>query len=409
MTVLRVVALVCMCLAAAVSPALAQAPIKVGLLVPLVGPFAQIGKDMVAGTEMYLDEMQYTAGGRKIQVIVEDTAGNPQTGLTRARKLLEQDGVHLLTGGLLSSTAYALQPYVDSQKIPTTFPVAAPDDITQRKPAKWIVRTGWATSQPMHPFGEWVAKNLKYKRIAIIAMDYSFGWETAGGFQQTFEDNGGQIVQKLWVPLNTNDFAPYLAQIRRDSDAVFALFVGNLALQFVKQYESSELKGRLPLIAAGTTTDESVLGSMGDEAIGIVTAHDYSAALDTPANRRFAKAYEAKTGRVPSHYAEKCYTNARWIAEAIKAIDGKAEDRNRLLAALRAVSIKDAPRGPLVVDTYDNPIENIYIRRVERVGGKLQNTVITTIPNVGQFWKYDPAQYLKSPLYSRDYPPCRFC
>jgi len=403
------VTLVFICLVAAASSALAQAPVKVGFLAPLVGPFAQIGKDMVAGTEMYLDEIQYTAGGRKIQLIVEDIAGNPQTALTRARKLLEQDSVHLLTGGLLSSTAYALQPYVDAQKIPTTYPVAAPDDITQRKPAKWIVRTGWATSQPMHPFGEWVAKNLKYKRIAIIALDYSFGWETVGGFQQTFEDNGGQIVQKLWVPLNTNDFAPYLARIRRDADAVFALFVGNLALQFVKQYETSDLKGRIPLIAGGTTTDESVLSSMGDEAIGIVTAHDYSAALDTPANRRFVKAFEAKTGRVPSHYAEKCYTNARWVAEAIKAIDGKVEDRDRLLAALKAVVIKDAARGPLVMDKYDNPIENIYIRKVEKVGGRLQNTVTATFPNVGQFWKYDPVEYLKTPLYSRDYPPCRFC
>jgi len=409
MMALRTMVLALLCVVGASSPALAQAPIKVGLLAPLVGPFAQIGKDMVAGTELYLDEIQYTAGGRKIQLIVEDSAGNPQTALTRARKLIEQDGVHLLTGGLLSSTAYALQPYVDSQKIPTTFPVAAPDDITQRKPAKWIVRTGWATSQPMHPFGEWVAKNLKYKRIAVIAMDYSFGWETVGGFQHTFEDNGGQIVQKLWVPLNTNDFGPYLPQIRRDADAVFALFVGNLALQFIKQYDSSEVKGRLPLIAAGTTTDESVLGSMGDEALGVVTAHDYSAAIDTPANRRFAKAYEAKTGRMPSHYAEKCYTNARWIAEAIKAIDGKVEDRDRLLAALKAVVIKDAPRGPLVMDKYDNPVENIYIRKVEKVGGRLQNTVTATIPSVGQFWKYDPVQYLKTALYSRDYPPCRFC
>jgi branched-chain amino acid transport system substrate-binding protein len=140
-----------------------------------------------------------------------------------------------------------------------------------------------------------------------------------------------------------------------------------------------------------------------------LSPHDYSAAVDTPANRRFAKAFEAKTGRVPSHYAEKCYTNARWIAEAIKAIDGKAEDRERLLVALKAVTIKDAPRGPLVMDKYDNPIENIYIRKVEKVAGRLQNTVIVTIPNVGQFWNYDPVEYLKTPLYSRDYPACRFC
>lgn len=406
---MRRLALVLACLLAAIPPAFAQGPIKIGLLVPLVGPFAQIGKDMVSGSELYLDEIDRRLAGRKIELIIEDTEGNPKTALTKARKLVEQDGVHILTGGLLSSTAYGLQPYVDDRKVPTTFPVAAPDDLTQRNPGKWIVRTGWSTSQPMHPFGEWVAKNLGYKRIAVVGMDYSFGWETVGGFQRTFEENGGQIVQKLWTPVNTNDFAPYLTQIRRDVDGVFALFVGRLALQFVKQYETSGLKGRLPLIAGGTTTDEAVLGSMGDEAAGIVTAHDYSAALDTPANRKFYRAFEAKTGRVPSHYAEKCYTNARWIAEAVKAIGGKVEERERFLAALKNVDLKDAPRGPLAVDPHGNPIENVYIRKVERVAGKLQNTVIAIVPNVSQFWKYDPKEYLKTPLYSRDYPPCRHC
>lgn len=285
----------------------------------------------------------------------------------------------------------------------------APDDVTQRTPAKWVVRTGWATSQPMHPFGEWVAKTLKYKKVATIGMDYSFGWETIGGFQRTFEENGGQIVQKIWTPVNTNDFAPYLAQIRRDTDAVFALFVGRLALQFIKQYEAAGLKSRLPLIAAGTTTDESVLGSMGDEAIGIITAHDYSAALDAPATKQFVKAYEGKTGRTPSHYAEKCYTNARWIIEAAKAIDGRVEDREKFLAALRKVDLKATSRGPITVDAYGNPIENIYVRKVERVDGRLQNSVIAVFQGVSQFWKYDPKEYLKTPLYTRDYPPCKYC
>ena len=397
------------CLLCGISPVQAQEAIRIGMLVPLSGAFAQIGKDMVAGTELYLDEIGRQAAGRKIELIIEDTEGNPTTGLTKARKLVTQDRVHMLTGILLSSTAYALHPFVDASQLPTTYPVTAPDDITQRNPAKWVVRTGWSTSQPMHPFGEWVAKTPKYKKVATIGMDYSFGWETIGGFQRTFEENGGQIVQKIWTPVNTNDFGPYLAQMKRDVDAVFALFVGRLALQFVKQYETAGLKNRLPLIAAGTTTDESVLASMGDEAIGIITAHDYSAALDTPANKSFSKAFAAKTGRVTSHYAEKCYTNARWMVEAIKAVNGQVENREGLLAALRKVDLKDAPRGPLSVDAYGNPVENIYIRKVETVDGKLQNTVIATFPKVGQFWKYDPQEYLKTPLYTRDYPPCKYC
>jgi branched-chain amino acid transport system substrate-binding protein len=384
-------------------------PIKIGLLVPLSGAFSATGKDMLNGAELYLDEIGRQAAGRRIELIVEDTEGTPATALTKARKLVDQDRVHVLTGGLLASTGYALQPYVDGQRIPTTFPVIAADDLTQRKPARWIVRTGWTTSQPMHPFGDWVARTLKYRRVVTIGMDYAFGWETVGGFQRSFEEAGGQVVQKIWTPLNTNDFAPFLAQIRRDADAVLALFVGRLALQFMKQYEEAGLKGKLPLLGGGTTTDESVLPQMGDEALGAVTALHYSAALDNPHNQKFARAFEARAGKSASYYSEATYTGTRWIVEAIKAVGGKVEDREALLAALRKVEIRDAPRGPISVDRWGNPVQNIYVRRVERVGGRLQNTVIHTFPNVGQFWTYNPDEYMKQPLYTREYPPCRHC
>ena len=391
-------------------PAEAQTgPIKIGMLAPLTGAFAQIGKDMVNGTELYLDEIGRQIGGRKIELIVEDDEGLPATALNKSRKLIDGDKVHMLTGGMLANVGYALQPFIDGQKIPTTYPVIAADDITQRKPARWIVRTGWSTSQPMHPFADWVLKNTKYRKVAAIGMDYAFGYETIGGFQRTFEEGGGHVVQKLWAPLNANDFAPFLAQIRRDADAVLALFTGRLALQFVKQYESAGLKERLPLLGGGTITDETVLPQMGDEVVGVVTALHYSQALDNPQNVKFSKAFEAKAGKISSYYSEACYTNLRWIAEAIKAIGGKVEDREAFLQALRKVDIKDTARGPLTVDRFGNPVQNIYIRRVERVGGKLQNTVIATYPAVGQFWKYHPDEYLKTPLYSRDYPPCRFC
>jgi len=410
----RVVAAVLLAVfALAVAPppsAVAQAgPIKIGFLAPLTGPFAQIGKDMVNGTELFLDEIGRQMAGRKVELIVEDTEGQPATALNKSRKLVEQDKVHLLTGGLLANVGYALQPFIDGAQIPATYPVIAADDITQRKPARWIVRTGWSTSQPMHPFAEWVIKNTKYRKVATIGMDYAFGYETVGGFQRMFEESGGQIVQKLWTPLNTNDFAPFLAQIRRDSDAVLALFVGRLALQFVKQYQEAGLHGKLPLLGGGTTTDESVLPQMGDEALGTITALHYSQALDTPPNQKFARAFEAKAGKIASYYSEATYTNMRWIGEAVKAVNGKVEDRPGLLAALRKVEIKDTARGPLAVDAHGNPVQNIYVRKVERVGGRLQNTVIATIPAVSQFWKYRPDDYLKQPLYSRDFPPCKAC
>ena len=148
---------------------------------------------------------------------------------------------------------------------------------------------------------------------------------------------------------------------------------------------------------------------MGDEALGAITALHYSAAIATPANARFARAFEARAGKSASYYSEATYTGTRWIVEAVKAVGGKVEDREQLLAALRKVDIKDAPRGPISVDQWGNPVQTIYVRKVERVDGKLQNTVIATFPAVGQFWKYNPDEYLKLPLYTRDQPPCKFC
>ena len=383
--------------------------LRIGYVAPTTGIFAQVGKDMVDGFQLYLDEVKNDFGGARVKFIVEDEQGKPDTAVTKARKLILQDKVHMFVGGLLASTGYALQPFVDGQRIPATFPVIAADDLTQRKPAKWIVRTGWTTSQPMHPFGDWVAKTLKYRKVATIGMDYAFGWETVGGFQRSFEEAGGQVVQKIWTPLNTNDFAPFLAQIKRDADAVLALFVGRLALQFMKQYESAGLKGKIPLLGGGTTTDESVLPQMGDEAVGAVTALHYSAAINTPQNQKFARAFEARAGKSASYYSEATYTGTRWIVEAIKAVGGKVEDRDQLLAALRKVDMKDAPRGPIGVDQWGNPVQTIYVRKVERVEGKLQNAVIATFPGVGQFWKYNAEEYMKQPLYTRDYPPCKHC
>ena len=150
-------------------PTTAQgAPIKIGFLAPMSGAFAQVGKDMLNGTELYLDEIGRQVGGRKIELIVEDDEGTPATALNKSRKLVEQDKVHLLTGGQLANVGYALQPFIDGNGIPATYPVIAADDITQRKPAKWIVRTGWSTSQPMHPFAEWTIKNTKYRKVAAV-------------------------------------------------------------------------------------------------------------------------------------------------------------------------------------------------------------------------------------------------
>ena len=391
-------------------PAGAQkGPIKIGVISPMTGGAAQAGKDMTNGMQMWLDENGGQMAGRKVELIIEDSQGQPNIALTKLQKLVERDGVHVLVGELFAHIGYAMAPKVDEYRIPMLYPVIAADDLTQRKPAKWVVRTGWTSSQPSHPFGEYAAKTLGYKKIVTIGIDYAFGWEVIGGFQKTFEENGGQIVQKLWAPLNTTDFAPYLSQIKRDADAVFALMVSGSALRFPKQYQDAGLKAKLPLIGGGTTFDEFVLPSLGDEAIGGMTPLQYSAALDTPINKRFVAEYRKKYGKVPSYFSETTYTSTRWIAEAAKAVGGDVENREKFLEALRKVEIPDSPRGPVKLDAHGNPIQNIYVRKVEKKDGELWNTVIHTFPAVSQFWKYKPEEFLKQPVYDRNFPACKYC
>ncbi|MBI4014151.1 MAG: ABC transporter substrate-binding protein [Candidatus Rokubacteria bacterium] len=386
-----------------------KGPIKVGLLVPQTGPLAANGRDMINGLTLFLEEHGYKLAGREIKLIMEDDEGKPATGLTKARGLVEEQAVHVVTGPLSAAVGYAVAPYIDSKKVPAIFPIVSAEDITQRKRSPYIVRVGWSSAQPSHPFGKWVYDNLGYRKIAMIGYDFAFGWEVAAGFHRTFEEAGGQVVQKLWPPLGTADFGPYLAQLRRDVDAIYAVFSGADALRFAKQYGDVGLKGRLPLIGGGTFTDEHVLRTMGDEALGIVTALHYSAALATPANRKFAQAYEAKYKQIPSYYSEGTYVAGIALKAALEATGGDVENVDRFLSALRKVDLSDAPRGPMRFDDFGNPIQNIYVRKVERVGGRLQNTVIHTIPNASQFGPYKAEEFLKNPVYSRDYPPCKYC
>jgi len=394
-------------IALAPRPSTAAETIRIGFLGPLTGIFAQAGKDMLDGLKLALEQINYQAGGRKIELFEEDTEGNSTTAIAKYRKLVSHDKIHVLTGVLLANVGNSLVPLIERDQLPTLF-LTTPDDLTKRKIAKWLLRSNFAASQIMHPLGDYAAKTLKYRRVATVAMDNPFGHEQIGGFQRVFEDSGGKVVQKLWVPLNALDFAPYLAQIPPDVDAVCAVFAAGQAVRFVKQYGESRLKGKVPLVGTGVMTDESALRGMGDEAVGIVGALLWSPTLQNPANQTFMKLAEAKFGRTPAYFHAVMYSSGRWIAEAARSLDGQVEDREKLVAAIRrAIEATPDPRGPIRLDEYGNPTENVYIVRVDKQGGKLVNTIIHTYPLVSQFWTYKPEEFLKNPAYSRDYPPLK--
>ena len=403
---IRAVAVVVLVLLLLASQAGGADSIRVGYLGPLTGIFAAAGKDMLEGLKMAFEQVNYEVAGRKIELIEEDDEGNPATAQAKYRKLVSQDRIHVLTGVLLSNIGYALVPNIERDRLPSLY-LTTPDELTKRRPAKYLLRSNFAASQPMHALGDYAAKTLKHRRVAAIAMDNNFGHEGIGGFQRVFEDAGGRVVQKTWVPLNAMDFAPYLTQVPRDVDAVVQVFVAGQAVRFAKQYGEA-LGGRVPLIGTGVFTDQSALSGMGDEVIGHIGTMIWAPTLDNAANRTFMKIAEAKLKRTPSYFHAVMYSSGRWIVEAARSLQGNVEDRDRFLAALRRASeTTEDPRGPIKLDEYGNPTENVYIVRVDKVAGRLQNTVIHTYPMVSQFWTYKPDEFLKTPPYDRAYPPVK--
>jgi branched-chain amino acid transport system substrate-binding protein len=379
-------------------------PIRVGFLTVRSGALAAGGKQMEDGLRLFLKERNNMVAGRKIELFVADTGGQPAITKTKTQELVEKDKVDVIIGPLAAFEALAIDDYVRKAQVPVISPSAAAEDLTQRKPNPWFVRAVGTSAQPSHPMGEYAAKELKYKRIAIVADDFAFGHEIAAGFQRTFEENGGKVVQKLWSPLNVADYGSYIGQIRPDVDAVYAVFAGGNGIKFLKQYNEYGLKGKIPLIGAMTTVDEGVLKSMGDEALGVVSSGWYAATIDNAHNKRFVQSMVQDYKYEPGYYTMGAYGAALMMEQALKAVAGKVEDKAAFMAALRKVQVADDPRGLVKLDELGNPLMNMYIRKVERKNGKLVNSVIKTYPSVSQFWTYDKAAFLANPVYSRDYP-----
>jgi branched-chain amino acid transport system substrate-binding protein len=377
----------------------AQEPVKVGFIYPDAGTFAQPGLDMRDGFLLYWGQVGNKAGGRAVELLLENKGtAKADEGLTKARKLVERDKVHILGGVISTPVAYALRTYVVEKNMPTVIMNAGADGITQKQKSDYMFRSAFANSDSSHPLGEWAYKQ-GYRKAVIMAMDFGAGYEQIGGFARTFMEAGGQIIQEIYTPLATADYAPYLASIKREADVVAVFYAGAGALRFVNQYAEFGLKGKIPLIGKGYLVDEVILPGLGDNAVGIVTSLHWSAALAAPANKRFLEAYAAKYKRPATTYAEQGYVGAQMIAQALEAVKGNVENREAFLAALRKVEV-DAPRGKVKLDAYHNPIHPIYIRKVEKKGNELQNTVIATYPSTSQFWKWGPDAYLAMPPYA---------
>ena len=386
------------------TPAVAQAaPFRLGLLTVKTGPLAQGGIQMEQGIVTYLKERNYTFAGRKVEFISADTGGNPAGTKTKAQELIERDKVDAIVGPLAAFELLAITDYIRDQKMPL-LSLAAAEDMTQRRPNPYFLRASSTSAQAMHPMADFAAKEMKLKRIITISEDFAFGYEQMGGFQQTFEDNGGRILKKLWPPIVTPDYTPYLAQIA-DCDGVCQGFAGSNPLRFMKQYAAAGLK--FPVVTGQTGGDDALLRSFSDEAIGLVSCCPYTLDLNTESNKRFITAVVKNFGVEPGQYAAGLYVIGMVLEAALQKTGGKSEDKDELMKALKSVSLTDTPRGPIKFDHFGNVIGDFYIRRLDKAGGKYINTTIKTYHNVSQFWTYDEKQFLSHPVYTRDYPPLK--
>jgi branched-chain amino acid transport system substrate-binding protein len=389
-------------------PAIAQAaPFKLGLLTVKTGPLAQGGIQMEQGVLTYLKEKNNMMAGRKVEFFSADTGGNPAGTKTKVQELVERDKVDSILGPLAAFELLAITDYIAQAKVPL-LSLAAAEDMTQRRPNPYFIRASATSAQFMHPMADYAAKEMKLKRVITVSEDFAFGYEQMGGFQQTFEENGGRILKKLWPPLVTPDYTPYLAQIA-DCDGVCQGFAGSNPLRFMKQYAAAGLK--FPVVTGETGADDALLKSYGDEALGIVSCVPYTMDLDTDGNKRFVEAIIKDFNTFPGQYAALLYVNCQVVEAALKALNGDSSDKAKLITAMRAVSLTDTPRGPLKFDHFGNVIGDFYIRKLGKEGAKygltLWNKTIKTYHNVSQFWTYDEKKFLEQPVYSRDYPPLK--
>lgn len=353
----------------------AAEPLKIGLVLPMTGPFAAYGKQIQNGVNLYLKQNGDTIAGRKVQLIVKDdapgTAGDVSKRL--AQELVVQDKVDILAGFGLTPSAFAVAPVATEAKKPMVIMNAATSAVTTK--SNYIVRTSMTLPQITAPVASWAAKN-GIKTVFTVVADYGPGHDSEGQFKKTFTAAGGTIVGEVRVPVRNPDFAPYLQKVKDTKpDAVF-LFVpaGEAGIAFMKGFQERGLaQAGIKLIATGDLTDEDVLDAIGDPALGVINSFHYAEAHKSPENKAYTEAYaKAYPKDRPNFMSVGGYDGMRLIAEVLKKTGGNAEAET-FIAAARGMKWM-SPRGPVSIDPATRDIvQTVYIRKVTKVGNRLQN------------------------------------
>ena len=358
----------------------AQETFKIGLILPMTGQSASTGKQIEAAARLYMAQNGSMVAGRKVELIIKDDGGIPDATKRIAQELVVNDKVGVLSGFGLTPLALATAPIATQSKTPMVVMAAATSSITEASP--FIVRTSFTLPQCAVAMGDWAPKN-GMKRVVTLVSDYGPGIDAERYFKERMQLNSAQVVESLRVPLRNPDFAPFLQKVRDlKPDALFVFVPSGAGAALMKQFlERGMDKAGIKLIGTGDLTDDDQLNDMGEGALGVVTAHHYSAAHPSALNKKFVAAFEkANNGLRPNFMAVGGYDGMRVIYEAAKVTKGG--NGEALLNAMKG-QLFESPRGPMFIDAQTRDVvHNIYIRKVEKVGGQLYNQEFSTIPDV---------------------------
>lgn len=359
-------------------------PVRIGLNSDLTGVFTVPGTFVSKGARAYLDSIGLKVAGREIKLIEMDNNSEPKISLEVAKKLVEKERVHILAGVVHSGSALAVKGYAHSVKVPYVgFSMAGVEQLTLVDPSPYYFRTHIFDGLHEIPLGIYAYKKLSIKKMAAMAFDYVGGRGKLWTFKQAFEEAGGKIIQEIYPPLGTLDFAPYFAKINPEAEALW-IFGAGQDIPLLSQYFEFKLQKRFPLVTYWTmTVDTLVIPKFKENMLGIITSSHYTLNYDASENKTFIKAYQNKYGEPPNEYAEGGYTGMMVICAALEKMGGNVEDTNTFLKVMKDIKIK-SPMGLISFDKNQNVIKDVQIRRVEKVGEVIQNVILEIIPQVHQ-------------------------
>jgi branched-chain amino acid transport system substrate-binding protein len=374
-------ALAATALVAGAVPAAAQEAVKIGLIIPLTGPFTTTGKQLEAAARLYMQQNGTTVAGKKIELIVRDDAGRAENTARIASELIQNDKVSFIAGFGLTPLAMATAPIATNAKIPMVVMMAGTSIVTERSP--YIVRTSFTLGQSAVIIADWAAQN-KIKKVVTMVTDYAPGHDAEKSFIDQFKSKGGEVTESIRVPIQNPDFAPFLQRVLdAKPDALYVFTPSGVGAILMKQFVERGLdKSGIRLIGPGDITDDDVLPGFSDAAIGVVTAHNYSTDHPSAKNKEYVAAFrKANPGMRPNFASVGAYDGIHLIYEALKKTDGKT-DGDALLAAMKGMKW-ESPRGPIWIDPETRDIvQTIYIRRVEKKNGELYNVEFASFPDV---------------------------